>query len=856
MVEKEKKVVKRQKGKKNGKGKMGEEEDEDEGGGEFFKSLRAKTTVKPFYNVVHSLSPERKQRVREMGFGTLLGFPYIEFPSKLQYFILKHLDDDTMQVKLPNGGVIEITPSKIREVLGIPMGPMSFFADKKSNSSMLKYHVLENVMSSKDIPNIDWCVFIWNCIKESKEKWDDKTFENWYYGPHVTFTVKLPNGGVIEITPSKIKEVLGIPMGPMSFFADNKSSILKYHVLENVMSSKDIPNVDWCVFIWNCIKESKKKWDDKTLENWYYGPHVTFTFTENVDLQGENMEEQVEKKSGVEGSVIEAAPKQAENMDVGVENADLEVEKQSGEQVENVDVEGEKMDEQLEKHSGEEGHVIEAAPKEVEIQAVKEDALKEAEVEKENAEKVVKEAAEKEQAKKDDAEKARKEAAVKEAAAKEKPEKEHAEKAAKEAEVKKAEAEKKKQQEEKLEEQKDAKQKANKKQDTEKHQKALKLKAVQEKDQNDAQKEANEKRSNEKAEKEVPEYESPSIQEKAFGTGEAMNEKKEGKRIVKPSVYLMSPYNNKMANVMEALTGDERMLVYSLFSMEGYILDNVFDDGHGTIVPRITMQSLSPGVLIDSLVVKEAAEKEQAKKDDAEKARKEAALKEAAAKEKAEKENAEKAAKEAEVKKAEAEKKKQQEEKLEEQKDAKQKANKKQDTEKHQKALKLKAVQEKAQNDAQKEANEKRSNEKAEKEVPEYESPSIQEKAFGTGEAMNEKKEGKRIVKPSVYLKSPYNNKMANVMEALTGDERMLAYSLFSMEGYILDNVFDDGHGTIVPRITMQSLSPGVLIDSLVIDAFISVMNQEERRKLTKERRRYYFPLAATASYLLKFIIM
>ena len=66
--------------------------------------------------------------------------------------------------------------------------------------------------------------------------------------------------------------------------------------------------------------------------------------------------------------------------------------------------------------------------------------------------------------------------------------------------------------------------------------------------------------------------------------------------------------------------------------------------------------------------------------------------------------------------------------------------------------------------------------------------------------------------------------------------------------------MFDDGHGTRVPRITMQSLSPGVLIDSLVIDAFVSVMNQEERRKLHQERRRYYFPLAATASYLLKFI--
>ena len=61
--------------------------------------------------------------------------------------------------------------------------------------------------------------------------------------------------------------------------------------------------------------------------------------------------------------------------------------------------------------------------------------------------------------------------------------------------------------------------------------------------------------------------------------------------------------------------------------------------------------------------------------------------------------------------------------------------------------------------------------------------------------------------------------------------------------------MFNDGKETIVPRITMQTLSPGVLIDSLVIDAFVAVMNQEERRKLTKEKRRYYLQLGATVSF-------
>ncbi|PWA71565.1 hypothetical protein CTI12_AA279010 [Artemisia annua] len=238
-------VVEVKKDKKKGKKKMEEEEKEDDGRGKWFKSLRAKTTVTPFHDATHKLSPERKQRVREMGFGTLIGFPYNKIPTKLPYFILKILNVETMEVNLPNGGVIKITPRKIREVLGIPMRPILFYAENKrltkdsvycqfmaqlptnprkrttttlskriqkskgtdfifdlnylmlfanclgscKNTAMLKYDVLENVKSSKDIPNIDWCTFIWNCIKESKEKWDDRTSENWYYGPHVTFTV-------------------------------------------------------------------------------------------------------------------------------------------------------------------------------------------------------------------------------------------------------------------------------------------------------------------------------------------------------------------------------------------------------------------------------------------------------------------------------------------------------------------------------------------------------------------------------------------------------------------------------------------------------------------------------------------
>nr|GEW20735.1 hypothetical protein [Tanacetum cinerariifolium] len=118
-----------------------------------FKSLRARTTVLPLYDPTQSLSPERKSKIREMGFASMLDFPFQKIPDKLPYF----------------------------EVLGIPMGknklesdsPRDFndefliafkkkFEGKKincDNTSRLKYHVIKNIKSSDIISDFDWEIF-------------------------------------------------------------------------------------------------------------------------------------------------------------------------------------------------------------------------------------------------------------------------------------------------------------------------------------------------------------------------------------------------------------------------------------------------------------------------------------------------------------------------------------------------------------------------------------------------------------------------------------------------------------------------------------------------------------------------
>ncbi|GKB55855.1 hypothetical protein Tco_0912041 [Tanacetum coccineum] len=123
-----------------------------------------------------------------------------------------------------------------------------------------------------------------------------------------------------------------------------------------------------------------------------------------------------------------------------------------------------------------------------------------------------------------------------------------------------------------------------------------------------------------------------------------------------------------------------------------------------------------------------------------------------------------------------------------------------------------------------------------------FESPKVQQKMFGKGQESTEKPKGKRITKPSVYLKSPFMNKMVKTQDKLDEDEILCARSVFCMQGDISEVVFDDGKGTIAHRKEMQSLAPGIEIEKQIIDTLVTVLNYEERiRTDGKDLRRHYF---------------
>nr|GEW97855.1 200 kDa antigen p200 [Tanacetum cinerariifolium] len=57
------------------------------------------------------------------------------------------------------------------------------------NSSRLIYYAIKNINSTDIISAFDWCKFIWDHIKTSKNTWDDRILENWYYGPNTVLMI-------------------------------------------------------------------------------------------------------------------------------------------------------------------------------------------------------------------------------------------------------------------------------------------------------------------------------------------------------------------------------------------------------------------------------------------------------------------------------------------------------------------------------------------------------------------------------------------------------------------------------------------------------------------------------------------
>ncbi|MFS7909862.1 putative phospholipase [Helianthus anomalus] len=173
---------------------------------------------------LQGLTDAQNSDIRDMGFETIKCFNIHNIPAGLGYWLLLNYDHKTNELNIGNGK-IKITPSKVHEVLGVPMGEISVSEKPK--------------VTKRDAIRERWkSQFVNACI----------TVKN------VTEKLRLyPRGGILFKLNFLV--IFNSIMGETT-----KSATVNQKFLTSINSEGDIPNMDWCSYIIACLKRTREGW--------------------------------------------------------------------------------------------------------------------------------------------------------------------------------------------------------------------------------------------------------------------------------------------------------------------------------------------------------------------------------------------------------------------------------------------------------------------------------------------------------------------------------------------------------------------------------------------------------------------
>ena len=199
-----------------------------------------KTSPAAMVECIQNLNEEQKEVVREMGFGGLLGMKLVRAPTKLAKYLVEHLDDRSLVINTP-GGRIGITPELVHEVFGVPIGGFD----------------IDNILEE---PNDSDLVKSWLSQFPKKKE-------------HITKAAIVNR--IVDSGDSGILFKLNF----ITLFANvicksYKTGWCMTNIVNVIAGCPDIPSLDWCLYIQNCLKGSKKKWSPNRKRYGYSGPVI------------------------------------------------------------------------------------------------------------------------------------------------------------------------------------------------------------------------------------------------------------------------------------------------------------------------------------------------------------------------------------------------------------------------------------------------------------------------------------------------------------------------------------------------------------------------------------------------------
>ncbi|XP_024990780.1 uncharacterized protein LOC112525073 isoform X2 [Cynara cardunculus var. scolymus] len=211
-----------------------------------YNTIRTRTSPNALYQALQSLNNAQRQAIISMGFGELLNMKADGIPSKLGFYVVDNLDTKKMEIKVSHGA-IKITTEAIHEILGVPIGGV----DLKS---------IESATMEADI------------TKRWRQQFDK---------------VKVRPADIMkEIERSKVAD-FNFRINFITLFVNtmadcNRMGCCNLGFLSHIHDDAILDKIDWCKFIFDCVKTSKVGWKRDSSLSFYAGP-LTFLTLLYVD---------------------------------------------------------------------------------------------------------------------------------------------------------------------------------------------------------------------------------------------------------------------------------------------------------------------------------------------------------------------------------------------------------------------------------------------------------------------------------------------------------------------------------------------------------------------------------------------
>ncbi|KAD6795346.1 hypothetical protein E3N88_06242 [Mikania micrantha] len=190
------------------------------------KKLKAIVGVVNLKNSISGLSKQQRKAIISMGFKPFLSLEVETVPTRLAQWLLSNYDSDNNELNAGNH-TIKVTPSTVKDVLGIPLGRLPVNEKNKPR------------LGSSNTLNV------WKSQYQNKSRITVKdVFDQIKSNENGDWLFKLNWLVVYNI-------VLGWT---------TKSTTVNQRFLNSIIKDSDIPNMNWCEYLITCLQRTKKEW--------------------------------------------------------------------------------------------------------------------------------------------------------------------------------------------------------------------------------------------------------------------------------------------------------------------------------------------------------------------------------------------------------------------------------------------------------------------------------------------------------------------------------------------------------------------------------------------------------------------